>query len=267
MAIRGGWTSSVVHLSAYIYQIKTKLLTATAAQSFFYSLYIICLEVALCIISIPFYLFLQPQKMNGLDATHYHIRRSITLYLLIPLTLLWIVQFGFVVLGNAYANSQNKITIIYSTSTSSLGAVYIPAKKEFAHINTALRIPQIHRLETTQPHSFTLAGTALPHTYVIATLISGNKLFSKMYSTEVRPDGTWNIEHNSSSWTLPAGQYQLLVELYNPATEQKSQQSDPVFFTIKKNWLDFFKHHGSLFINITGMLCALALVLLTLLAL
>lgn len=267
MAIRRGWTSGIVHLSAYIYQIKTKLLTATAAQSFFYSLYIILLEFVLIVFSLPFYLFLQPQKIKQADIAHYRIRRSITLYLFIPLTLLWIVQLGFVVIGSIYNNSQKKFVIMYSTTTSSLESLYIPAKKEFAHIDTTLRIPQIHRLETIKPHSFFLEGTAIPHAYVIATIFSEDKLFSKMYTTEVRANGVWSIEHNSSSWVLPAGPYQISVELYNPATAQKSPTSDLVSFTIKKNWYDFFTNHGSLFLNLTGIVCALALVLLTLLAL
>jgi len=267
MPIRGGWTSSVVHLSAYIYQIKSKLLTASAAQSFFYSLYIIFLELVLCIISIPFYLFLKPQHMGEVDATRYRIRRSITLSLLIPLTLLWIIQLGFVVVGNIYNDSQKKMLIRYSATTNSPESIYIPAKKELAHTDATLRIPQIHSLSTIKPNSFFLEGTAVPNTYVVATLFSKNKIFSKMYTTKVHANGTWNIEHNSSSWTLPAGPYQLSVQLYNPATEQKSQESDLIFFSVKNNWMDFFKHHGSLLINIAGMLCALILVLLTLLAL
>ncbi len=267
MAIRGGWTSGIVHLSAYIYQIKSKLLTATAAQSFFYSLYIIVLEFVLFVLSLPFYFFLQPQKIKGVDLARYNLRRSITLYVFIPLTLLWIVQLGFVVIGSIYTDSQKKVVIMYSTTTSSPESLYIPAKKELAHTDVTLRIPQIHRLETVQPHSFLLEGTAVPRTYVIATIFSNDKIFSKMYTTEVRADGTWRIEHNSSSWVLPAGPYQLSVELYNPTTTRKSPVSDLVSFTVKKNWHDFFAHHGSLLLNITGIVCALALVLLTLLAL
>lgn len=267
MALRRGWTSSIVHLSAYIYQIKTRLLTATAAQSFFYSLYIILLELILFLLSLPFYLFLQPQKMKAADLARYKMRRSITLYLFIPLTLFWILQLGFVVIGNIYNDSQKKVTIVYSAATSSPESLYVPAKKEFAHTDATLRIPQIHRLETTEPHSFLLEGTALPHTYVIATIFSNNKLFSKLYTAEVQADATWKIKHNSSSWFLPAGSYQLSVELYNQTTAQKSPMSDVVSFTVKKNWYDFFSQHGSLVINITGIICALTLVLLTLLAL
>ena len=91
------WLGLMLNLSGRIYRQKQRAIEAKSFETIWRSLYIVLLELALMVISLPTYLFVSGNKASvhhpENEAAKYHLRRNVTLTLLF--VLLWALLLKF----------------------------------------------------------------------------------------------------------------------------------------------------------------------------
>lgn len=264
--MREGWVATIVRLSGYIYRIKQRLLVLHAMQGFFCILYIFFLEILLLFISIPAYVFIYPTALPRSGQAHYRVRRIITISLLLPLTLLWLLQVGFVVIGSYYFDPRNALQIIPGVSSEQT-VEYIPPKSEIASLSSQISPPHISHLDTSKANSFMVSGTGEKGLVVVLTAeqVGGTSSFSKMYTTPVNTDGTWDITHDQKISLLPAGTYQLSAITYDQTHQIKSASTSQLTFVVHNSVGDWLLHSGVALVNISLIILIILAIVLTLL--
>lgn len=266
-SLRDRWSTSVLHLSAYIARKKNGLLTVHGVKSLLNVLLIIGAEMLLLIVSLPSYVAAQPVSDNA-GTKEYRLRRALTLGVIGTLCIIWILKLALILalLGYSKTNTTT-VTETYNRTgyTETMADDFLIAK-ESAEINP----PMVTKIQNIRGN-MAFWGTAPANSVIVFAFTedrkngTGSAVAPKIYTTQADENGRFELWEDASIFHLPKGDYTGSVSTYDPAREMKSAQSHSFSFTVTESFWNSLLYSADTILNILALIVILIGLLMTIL--
>ena len=267
ISLRDRWSTSILHLSAYIAGKKKGILTVHGMRSLLNVLLIIGAELLLLAISLPSYVAAEPiSDTTGMN--EYRLRRALTLGVIGTLFIIWILKLALILtLAGFVKTNTTTITETYNKSgnTETLADDILIARE-----SSELAPPKVTKLQNTRGQ-IAFWGTAPAKNDVVFVFTlnsesaSGKTVTPKIYTTQVDVNGRFELWEDTSIFNLPKGSYTASVSAYDPVHGIKSAQSHTFSFTVTESFWNTLLHSSDTILNILALLVILIGLLMTIL--
>lgn len=266
-SLRDRWSTSILHLSAYIAGKKNGLLTVHGMRSLLHVLLIIGAEILLLIISLPSYVAAQPVG-DTTGTNEYRLRRALTLGIIGTLFIIWILKLALILtLAGFVKTSSTTVTETYNQSgnTETFADDILIARE-----SAELASPAVTKIQNIRGR-IAFWGTAPANSTVVFALtlnsegVSGKAITPKIYTTQAGADGRFELWEDASIFNLPKGEYTGSVSAYDPMRELKSAQSHTFSFSVTESFWNTLLYSADTILNILALLVILIGLLMTIL--
>jgi hypothetical protein len=267
ISLRDRWSTSILHLSAYIARKKNGLLTVHGMRALLNVLLIIGAELLLLIVSLPSYVAAQPVG-DSTGTKEYRLRRALTLGVIGTLCIIWILKLALILsLAGFVKTSSTTITETYNQSgnTETLADDVLIAKE-----SVEIAPPSVTKIQNIRGN-MAFWGTAPANSIVVFAFtedIKGGTVSAtapKIYTTEVDGSGRFELWEDASIFHLPKGDYTGSVSAYDPVREMKSAQSHSFSFTVTESLSNSLLYSADTILNILALIVILIGLLMTIL--
>ncbi len=267
ISLRDRWSTSILHLSAYIAGKKNGLLTVHGMRSLLNVLLIIGAELLLLVISLPSYVAAQPIS-DTTGTNEYRLRRALTLGVIGTLFIIWILKLALILtLAGFVKTNTTTITETYNQTgnTETLADDVLIAKE-----SAELASPTVTKIQNTRGR-IAFWGTAPAGSVVVFAFTENMKNASdkvstpKIYTIQADAKGHFELWEDASIFNLPKGTYTGSVSAYDPVREIKSAQSHTFSFTVTESFWNSLLYSADTILNILALLVILIGLLMTIL--
>lgn len=254
-SLRDRWSTSILHLSAFIAGKKNGLLTVHGIRSLQSVLIIIGAELLLLIISLPSYV--AAQTVGDSSATkEYRLRRTLTLGVIGTICIIWILKLTIILtLAGFVKTNSTTITETYNQSgnTETLADDVLIAKE-----SADIASPTVTKIQNIRG-SIAFWGTAPANSVVVFAFMedrkngTGGVTATKIYTTESDANGHFELWEDASIFHLPKGDYSGSASAYDPIREIKSAQSHSFSFTVTESFWNSLLYSADTILNIIAI--------------
>jgi|GEM_PF-2418304 len=267
ISLRDRWSTSILHLSAYIAGKKNALLTVHGMRSLLSVFLIIGAELLLLVISLPSYVAAQPIS-DTTGTNEYRLRRALTLGVIGTLFIIWILKLALILtLAGFVKTNSTTITETYNQTgnTETLADDVLIAKE-----SAELASPTVTKIQNTRGR-IAFWGTAPVGSIVVFAFTENMKNASdkvstpKIYTIQADAKGHFELWEDASIFNLPKGAYTGSVSAYDPGREIKSAQSHTFSFTVTESFWNSLLYSADTILNILALLVILIGLLMTIL--
>ena len=246
--MKGSWLQLILYISHSIFLKKAAILKTAGVKVVRPIIQLVLLEIALAVVSVPIYLRVRSHVVHSYfskvgaqesDFHDYTLRRVLTLSGLGLVALLWLIKLIFVIIAPTVFNAGEPFTVSNIRMEHVAPAIKenVSFALESAKRDESLTVPLVQSVRTTGRGRYLFSGVGTPGLTVVA-YISGTE--SIVYSSVIKSDGTWSIEHDGGGFLLKKGTYSIVVSAYDESTSEKSYASVPYYFKVTPSWLDLF---------------------------
>jgi len=267
ISLRDRWSTSILHLSAYIVGKKNGLLTMHGVRSLLNVVLIIGAEILLLIISLPSYVAAQPVG-DSTGTKEYRLRRALTLGVIGTLFIIWILKLALILTLAGFVKTNNTTTTeTYNKSgnTETLADDVLIAKE-----SAELASPTVTKIQNIKGR-IAFWGTAPAGSAVVFTFTekmsnaSDNVTTPKIYTVQADASGHFELWEDTKIFNLPKGDYTGTVSAYDPVRELKSAQSHTFSFTVSESFWNNLLYSADTILNVLALLVILIGLLMTIL--
>ncbi len=266
ISLRDRWSTSILHLSAYIAGKKNGLLTVHGMRSLLSVFLIIGAELLLLVISLPSYVAAQPIS-DKTGTNEYRLRRALTLGVIGTLFIIWILKLALILtLAGFVKTNSTTITETYNQTgnTETLADDVLIAKE-----SAELVSPTVTKIQNTRGQ-IAFWGTAPAKSDVVFAFMentkNGSKIVTpKIYTTQADANGRFELWEDTSIFDLPKGSYTASVSTYDRVRGIKSAQSHTFSFTVTESFWNSLLYSADSILNILALIVILIGLLMTIL--
>lgn len=271
ISLRDRWSTSILHLSAYVANKKNGLLIVHGIRSLLNVLLIIGAELLLLIISLPSYVAAgslnNPRAGSG-QAKEYRLRRALTMGVIGTLCIIWILKLALILSLAGFVKTDSTTiteTINPRGNTETFADDVLIAKE-----STELTSPTVTKVQNIRGN-MAFWGTAPSNSVVVFAFTqdtkngAGSKAAPKIYTTQVDKNGHFELWEDASIFHLPKGDYTGSVSAYDPVREIKSAQSHSFSFTVTESFWNSLLYSADTILNILALLVIIIGLLMTIL--
>ncbi len=270
-SLRDRWSTSILHVSAFIARKKNELLTVHGMRSLVSVLIIIGAELLLLIISLPSYVAARPVG-DSTGTKEYHLRRRLTLGVIGTICIIWILKLALILTLAGFANNNQLTnnTTITETANPRGNTETLADDMLIAKDSAELASPTVTKIQNIRG-KIAFWGTAPVHSVVVFAFTedknneTGGAAVPKIYTTQVDGSGRFELWEDASIFHLPKGDYTGSASAYDPVREIKSAQSHTFSFTVNESFSNSLLYSADTILNILALLAIIIGLLMTVL--
>jgi hypothetical protein len=253
MEFRRHWLNYILRQSSNLFYAKQRLLVAHGWSVPQRLLAVWLQEIILGLAGFPVFLFLKSSNVPEEHRAVYHLRRQVTLIVLVPLVVLWTLRlvFGMVVYIQGTLDE-------FARGPAQLAAAQTWQKISNSAIITRLLPPSISASSTAQ----SVFGSTENGSQIIVSL--AEKIRPEVvlfFKADIVEGKKWQLPSTELK-KIPSGTYQVAALSLDERSGMRSQFSQLVEVNFPKTWLDYGIQFSGYIVYITaGFLIILALLM------